>query len=143
MTKAYLPAVRAALGWGKRPTTVIMRDDWFGHRDPLTGEPLGDRDEWLDWDHALAYAFQTIEDYSDSAGLLQWQLDDEAVEVNAIRKINKFQAAVDVMTKSRGGKPYEPKPGEYFVADLFTRRADGHIQTYREWVEKQVADNGV
>jgi len=116
-----------------------MGDEFFGRRNPFTGEPMGDRDEWSSWDFSLLYAFQTIEDFTDpESGIPQWQLDDDLVEVNAVKKFNKFKAAVDIATKGRKDKPYEPAPGEYFVPDVFTRRSDGHIQTYREWVESQV-----
>ena len=125
----------------KRPTAVIMGDDWYGHRDPMTGLPFGDKDEWIDWDHALLFAFQTIEDFTDKgSGLLAWETDDEYVEVNAIKKINKFQEAVDLKTKGSAKKPYKPEPGEYFIPDMFSRRKDENgeevFQTYSEWVAK-------
>lgn len=121
----------------KRPTAVIARDDWYGHRDPLTGEPLGDRDEWISWDHALADAFQTIEDFTDSAsGLPVWQIEDEAVEVDAVKKINKFRKSVEMATKGTEKKPYKPSPGEYFVPKIFSRRSDGSVQSFHEWTKK-------
>lgn len=136
-----MPAIRAAQNWGKRPTAVITRDDWFGHRDPLTGAEIGDRDEWTSWDHALANAFQTIEDYSDEYGLLVWERDDEAVEVDAIKKIHPFKRSVDLLTKGSQKKPYEPRPGEYFIPKMKTRRKDEDgnpkYQTYSEWVKAE------
>lgn len=137
-----MPAIRAAQNWGKRPTAVITRDDWAGHRHPLTGEEMGDKDEWTSWDHALAGAFQTIEDYSDEYGLLVWERDDEAFEVEAVRKIHPFKRAVDEATRGTEKKPYKPRPGEYFVPKVWSRREDeegrGVFQTFREWVESQV-----
>lgn len=124
---------------------MILRDEWVGHRNPLTGEPMGDRDEWTSWDHALAGAFQTIEDYSDEYGLLVWERDDEAVEVDAIRKIHPFKRAIDLATKGSAKKPYEPRPGEYFVPKMHTRRKDEDgnekYRTYSEWIEEEVAKN--
>lgn len=120
-----------------------MGDDWFGHRDPFTGEPLGDKDEYTAWDYALMRAFQTVEDYTDSkSGLPIWELDDEPVEVEAIRRINKFQKAIDLATKGTDKKPYKPIPGEYFVPRMFSRKKDENgeevYQTFREWVQKSV-----
>lgn len=116
-----------------------MRDEFYGHRDTLTFLPDGDREEYLDWDFALFDALQTIEDNSDQYGLLAWELDDEAVDVTAVRKIHKFEQARDLATKGTAKKPYTPRPGEYFVPRMETRRSDGHIQGYGEWVEKMVA----
>src|SRR5690606_5854193 len=106
VSRSYVSAIRAAREWGKRPTAIITQDDWYGHRDPLTGHPQGDRDEWVTWDHALANAYQTIEDYSDEYGLLPWTLDDEYIDVYANKKIHKFKAAVDNATKGTEKKPY-------------------------------------
>lgn len=133
-----MPAIRVAIKTHKRPTAVILRDDWYGHRDPFTGEPRGDKDEWLDWDYALIDAAQTIEDYSDQYGLLQWELDDEAVVVDAERRLHKFEQARDLATKGSKDKPYQPAPGEYFVPVVRTRRKSGEIQTYDEWITKKV-----
>lgn len=141
-----MPSIRAAKEWRRRPTAAIMGDDWFGHRDPFTGEPVGDKDEYLTWDYALMNAFQTIEDYTDQkSGLPVWELDDEAVYVDAVRKTNKFQQAIDEATRGSKTKPYQPSPGEYFVPDMNTRRKDGEgkpvFQTYSEWVKKSVSES--
>lgn len=114
-----------------------MGDDWFGHRDPLTWEKTGDKDEWIDWDHILANVLQTIEDFSDQHGLLQWQLDDDAVVVDAVKKIHPFEAARDRKT---GHKNYKSVPGEYYVPRLKSRREGGKMQTFREWVEAQAEE---
>lgn len=111
-----------------------MRDEWYGHRDVFSFLPDGDRTEYLDIDFALFDALQTIEDNTDQYGLLSWELDDDLVEVAAVKKHHKFAEARDLATK--GGKDgYKPDPGEYFVPDVFTRRSDGHIQTWTEWQE--------
>ena len=140
-----MPSIRASMAWRRRPTAVIMRDDWFGKRDPWTGEPSGTMDEFTSWDYALMDAFQTIEDFTDQkSGIPIWELDDEAVYVDAVRKFNKFQQAIDNATKGSKSKAYEPAPGEYFVPDMGTRRkdADGSpiFQSYSEWVRKSVED---
>lgn len=135
ISKGYVPAIRASKEWRKRPTSVIMRDDWFGHRDPFTGAPRGDKDEFTTWDHILMDVLQTIEDYSDQHGILKWIHDDDYVEINANKKIDKFEAAKAIATS---GTKYKATPGEYFVPEVYTRRkVDGveRFQTYREWIE--------
>jgi len=121
-----------------------MRDDWYGHRDFFTGIEVGDKDEWLDWDHALADALQTIEDYTDEYGLLAWELADEAVEVDAVKRIHKFRQALEQRTSGSKTKPYKPTPGEYFVPRVSSRRKDPEgnevIQSYTEWVEKESSE---
>lgn len=124
----------------KRPSAVITRDDWFGHRDPLTAEPLGDRDEWIDWDHAIIDAFQTIEDYTDSeSGHLQWELDDEAVVIDAVPYIHKFREAIDQVTQKPG---YKAAPGERYRPKMWSRRKDefgeDKIQSYSEWILSKI-----
>ena len=137
-----MPSIRVAIRMQKRPTAAIMGDDWFGHRNPLTGAPQGDRDQYLSWDWALLNAFQTIEDYSDKHGLRTWEIDDERVVVEAHRRIDKFQRAIDERTKSTEKRPYKPVPGEYFIPDVHSREfdEDGNevFNTFREWVEKSI-----
>lgn len=122
-----------------------MRDDWFGHRRVSNGLPIGDKDEWIEWDHVLIDVFQTIEDYTDEYGLLVWQREDEAVVIDAKKKIHPFKESVDLATKGSEKKPYKPEPGEYFVPEMWSRKkdADGNelIQSYREWLSKEIADN--
>lgn len=120
-----------------------MGDEWFGKRDPFTGEPRGDREEYTSWDWALQNAFQAIEDYTDDkSGLLIWEMEDENAYVDAVRKNNKFQAAVDNKTKTRGGKAYVATPGEYFVPDLKSHVVDEEgkpvFQTMREWIQAEI-----
>lgn len=120
---------------------MIARDDHFGHRDPFTGEPRGEG--WTSWDYALVNALQVIEDYTDKYGILVWERDDEAVEIDAVKRIHKFQSAVDRATAGTDKKPYKPSPGEYFVPEIWSRRTDEQgnevIQTYDEWLAKEIA----
>lgn len=120
-----------------------MGDEWFGKRDPFTGEPRGDRDEYTSWDWALQNAFQAIEDYTDDkSGLLIWELEDDNAYVNANKKYNKFQAAVDAKTRGKAGKAYQPEPGEYFVPELKSHVSDEEgkpvFQTMREWIQAEI-----
>jgi len=97
-------------------------------------------DEWIPWDYALAHAFQTVEDLTDDNGILVWEKEDEAVEIDAVRKIDKFRAALDRATAGTKNKPYKPQPGEYFVPKVWSRRSDGSIQSYSEWVRKDLEE---
>lgn len=92
-----------------------MRDPYFGHRHPFTGEPLRDKEEWTSWDYALVSAFQMIEDFTGKDGLLVWEKDSERVQVEAIRKIDKFQQAVENVTSR---KNYKAQKGETFYPNL-------------------------
>lgn len=130
----------------KRPSAAIMGDDWFGHRNPLTFRPEGDREEFTRWDWALLNAFQTLEDYTDQkSGLPQWEIDGEGVEVDALKKINKFEASVALATKGSEKHPYKPRPGEYFVPEMWSRKKDEDgnevFPTFREWVERSIAED--
>lgn len=131
-----MPAIRVAIKTLKRPTAVIMRDDWYGHRDPFTWEELGDKDEWLDWDYALIDAVQTIEDFTDDSGILVWEREDPNAVVNAVKKIDRFKEAVEDRTR---GEKYKPSPGEYFVPDIQPFNEDGELQTYSQWIEREIA----
>lgn len=125
----------------KRPTAVIMHDDWYGHRDPFTGDPKGDKDEWLEWDFLLLETLQMIEDHTDDTGLLVWETDDPAAVVDAIPKINKFDRAREV---KESAKNFKRRPGTRYVPKLWSRRKDDEgedrFQTFREWVERSVAE---
>lgn len=116
-----------------------MSDDWFGHRHPLTGEKIRDRDEWTEWDYLLLNAYQTIEDWTDKDGLLAYEVDDPQgrVIVNAKKKINQFDRAKEART---GGKNYKPDKGEYFVPDVKLHDPEGEWPTLREFIEAQVAE---
>jgi hypothetical protein len=129
-----MASIRAASRNLKRPTALIMRDDWYGHRDPFSGEPQGDKDEWLDWDYALVDAVQTIEDLSDpNSGLLRWELDDDDAVVDAVKRIDPFQESIDLATR---GENYKPTPGEKWYPDIY-RYGGGELQTYDQWIEQQ------
>lgn len=111
-----------------------MRDDWYGHRDPFTGTPGGDKDDWLLWDYLLMEAFEVVERITLSDGSFVMDQDDDYVEIQAIRSTDKFQAAVDGI---KSGKNYKPRPGETFKPRIVTRRADKKMMLYSEWLETQ------
>lgn len=127
----YVPDIRAAKEWRQRPTAVIMKDRWFGHRTHK-GEKVGDPDELTRWDYALISALQIIEDSSDRNGLLHWQTDADWVDVEAVKKINKFDA---VVARATSGKKYKPAHGEYFVPRLKSRSKELGIPTFQEYQE--------
>lgn len=113
-----------------------MRDHYFGYRDFFTGEVLDEEVVWTDWDYALAGAVQTIEDFTDGDGLLPWEKDDDNVVVEAVRKVNRFDAA---KTRRTGAKRYKPIAGEYFVPQLTLLEGD-EWPTLEEWAQKQAED---
>lgn len=135
-----MPAIRVAIKTLKRPTAVIMRDDWYGHRDPFTWDEVGDKDEWLDWDYALIDAVQTIEDFTDDSGILVWEREDPNAVVNAVKRIDRFKEAVEDRTR---GQNYKPAPGEYFVPDIQPFDDEGELQTYSQWIEREIAGEDV
>ena len=98
-----------------------MQDPYFGHRDAFTGEPIRDRDEMSEWDCALIAAFQLVNDLTDTHGLLRHETESDLVMVSAKKEIDRFQAAVDRMTKGSPKKGYQPQAGEYFVPVLELR----------------------
>lgn len=115
-----------------------MWDDWYGHRHPLTGKPVGDKDDWVLWDHALAQAYQTIEYYRDENGVFQWQKDDPLEDISAKKKFDPYRASVENMTKGTSKHPYKPVPGEYFVPDVRIRKGAGReMWTYSDWLENK------
>lgn len=117
--------LRVAKAWSQRPTAVLMEDPHFGNRDFFTGAPIRSASDWTEWDFALANAMQLKEDLTNRHGLLEHEVEDPRMFVNAVKKIDKFQAAVDRKTKGTKKKGYEPEPGEYFVPDMQLR--------YGEW----------
>lgn len=130
----------------KRPTAAIMGDDWYGHRDPLTFAPMGDKEEYLSWDWALLNAFQTIEDYTDGeSGLPIWEVEGEGVEVDAVKKVNKFKASIATQTQGTEKRPYKGRPGEYFIPKMWSRKTDENgkevFPTFREYIEKSIAES--
>ena len=125
------------MAWGKRPTAVLFRDEWFDHRDPFTWEPIGDKDEWTEWDFLLMVSYQTIEAYTDDNGVPRWKEEDDNVEVQAKRVIKKFKAEMDIISNT---KDYKPTPGETFVPDFILRNGADRAQTYSEWVAKKIAE---
>ncbi len=124
--------------YDKRPSSCVIGDDWVGHRDPITGEPFGNKTDWTDWDYALMYAVQTIEDFTTPDGLLAWEIDEDEVRVDALKKINKFEA---VKQRKTDGKNYKPVPGEYFVPAIRPPRGKDRHQTIAEWREKTLTED--
>lgn len=116
-----------------------MGDSWYGHRDPYF-EPVGDKDEWIDWDYALIAALQVIEDSMGSSGLPVWVTEAEYIEVNAVRKIDKFQRAIANKTKGTEKKPYVAKPGETWVPEVVNILGTDEEPTYREFLKARRAE---
>lgn len=111
-----------------------MRDDWYGHRDPFSGAPEGDKDEWLTWDYLLMEAFEVVETITLPDGSFVMDQDDDAVQIQAIKTVDKFQASIDNITS---GKNYKAKPGEKFKPRIVTRRSGGKFTLYSEYLKAQ------
>lgn len=111
-----------------------MRDPYFGNRDVFTGDPIRDRDEWTSWDYALVSAYQLSQDLTNKHGLLVHEVENERMDVWAIKKHDKFQAAVDNATRGSKKKGYTPDAGEYFVPKLVHR--GGEWPTLEEYWAK-------
>lgn len=132
----YLPSIRAAKEWGKRPTEMIFGDPAFGFREGPEGVVYGEV-SWTSWDYALVQALQLIEDYTTDNGLLIWEVDNTAenVMVSAERYIDRFEASRDSIT---GRKNYKSSPGERFRPRLDLRY--GEWPTFEDWVKKKSED---
>lgn len=85
------------------------------------------------------YAVQTIEDFTDSDGNLMWEVEEDQVRVDALKKINKFKA---VVKRKTSGSNYKETPGEYFVPVLRPPLGKERHQTIAEWREKTQAEEG-
>lgn len=127
-----MPAIRAAREVNKRPTSFIMRDDWFDHRHPHSGAPFGDKDEWTFWDFQLLDVVQTIEDYTMDSGVLAWQHDDPAVDIEAEKYTDKYYRAVEAKTQA---KNHKPSPGDRYRPRLRMLTSSRSMWTFRDWVE--------
>lgn len=120
--------------WTQRPTAVIMEDPHFGNRDPFSGEPVRDAADWTEWDFILANAYQLKSDLTNRHGLMEHEVEAPNAFVDAVKMIDKFQAAVDRSTKGTPKKGYTPEPGEYFVPRIEFRF--GERPTLREYFER-------
>lgn len=113
-----------------------MSDPAYGFRDPINWEVVGEV-TWTDWDYALVHALQLIEDYTDANGIPVWEKESEKMVVEAVKKIDRFEAAKSSAT---GGKNYKATPGEYFVPRLTkVYWADkDYYPTFEEWIQDQM-----
>lgn len=102
---------------------MIMRDEWFGHRDFLTGKEEGDRTEWTLWDFRLIQVFQLIEDFTDKNGFLAWEVDDpkNRVIVATTREVDRVQQALDIAEKKSDNKSYLERVQGSFMSPILKR----------------------
>lgn len=116
-----------------------MNDPYACNRDFFTGEPIRPADEWSDWDYVLVSAFELLNDLTDGDGNLAFEVENERMDVMAVKRTNKFHAARDRATKGSPKKGYTPTPGEYFVPKL--RLVGGKWPTIQEYWEKLAEEN--
>lgn len=121
-----------------RPTEVIFQDKYFGFRDLNNWEPLQEP-EWTTWDYVLIQTLQLIEDYTTEHGLLIWEVDENAdnVDVVAVKKVDRFEAAKERIT---GRKNYKATPGERYVPKTVLNW--GEWPTFEDWVDYQSERDG-
>lgn len=134
-SKVYVPAIRAAREWGRRPTEVIFGDYYALNRDVFNGEPNEGEPLWDSWDYCLLNAFQLLEDFTDEYGIAVWERDSDDVNIYAQKKIHPFLAARDKWTNK---KNYTPSPGEYFVPKVELHSWVDEWPTFQDWVEAQI-----
>lgn len=115
-----------------------MRDPLFGHRDPFTGKGIRDKDEWTEWDFTIVSAFQLVNDLTNKHGLLVHEVDNERMDVEAVKDTDKFQAAIDRATKGTPKKGYTPSFGETWKPRLKLR--GGEWPTLEEYFKKQAEE---
>ena len=108
-----------------------MQDAHFGHRSPSSGKQI--TDGWTEWDYALASAYQVIEDHTDENGLLIWERQAENVQVDAVKKVDRFRQQVERVTSK---KSYKSTPGEYFTPKL--ELIDGDWPTRMEFIKSEL-----
>lgn len=117
---------------------MLFHDPHALNRNSFTGEPDAPHDQWNEWDFALAESRQLIEDYTDKHGHLIFERDSDEVAVDAIKKVDKAQAAID---KKTSGKKYKAGPGEYFVTELWLARGK-EWPTLKSWMEQEQKKRG-
>lgn len=115
---------------------MILGDYYALHRHPFTGEPLQEP-VWTTWDYVLVNALQLIEDFSDGNGIVVWEKESESVIVEAVKRIDPFEAAKE-RTTSR--KNYKHTPGEYFVPRLKLHPQVEEWPTFQEWIDSQITE---
>lgn len=128
--------VSVALKSGQRPTAMITRFRGFGHTDPFTGLIVGNADDWIDWDYALASAWQLHEDMIDvNRGLPIHHIQSKRVKVVAELYTDKIDEAIDKAQAAKG-ENWKPKPGQHWIPRLKTVDG-GELPTLEEFFEEQ------
>lgn len=115
-----------------RPTEVILGDEFALFRDPFNGEPF-DNPTRTSWDYALINALGVIEDYTMENGILAWENESDSVDVLAVQKIDKFEAAKESYNK----RNKKEVAGGYLVPRVQLKPFAKEWPTMREWMEKQ------
>lgn len=114
-----------------------MRDDAFGHRDPFTGEVVGDKDEWTAWDYLIADVAQLIEDCTDENGFLVWEKDTGQEEPTAIiATLRRDRAAYTRQVFEKQNADALSKPGAY--VELRMKLRNGYeYPSHRDYFKRQ------
>lgn len=107
----------------------MLRDERAGHHY------LSDAKGWTSWDFAIITALQVIKDYTNQHGILAWDAEaDRDVDIIAVRKKDRFEAAKTAVTSRKSHKPI---PGEYYVPKLKLMEGS-EWPTMRDWLMKDL-----
>lgn len=126
--------IRQGLANGQRPSAVLLRDPYGGHRnydDPFwLPDPVMDT-QWTDWDYALAEAIAAIDMMTSPTGQPRWITEDPDVywEVGASVDF-AIKTLHDETSKHKDGVPPELN---YFVKN--PSKTTGEFWTLEEWLD--------
>lgn len=144
--RQYLSAIRVAVRTLQRPTAVILRDHFAGHRNYFTGEPEN-APYPTEWDYALIDVFQMVEDYQESdTGRFPWETQDPNLRWQGYTEHNSYLAATQEYEKSHQDKDGKSKIPD---GDRILARIDWNIsnaarpQKPSEWFAKQSEEAAV
>lgn len=131
--RLYLSAIRVAIATGQRPTAMILKDAYAGHRDPRDWDwkPSPGDTDWTTWDFVLSDVYQVIEDYTNSAnGQYRWIDESGDVYWDVHSSFSGYEEAIEKHRESRK----ELKPGEsLYATPLFTD--EENKPTFSSWIK--------
>lgn len=125
---------------------MITQDEWYGHRNHFTGEPEGDREEWVPWDFILAQAYQLVTDFTNQYGFLEWESDDPYGVVTVVPelKIDKVEQSLELGKKNRDtARRLERVAGSKLVPRLKKKKDKewpSHVEYFKYLAEKYPDD---
>lgn len=123
---------------------MIMQDEWFGHRDPFTHQPVGDKDAWTSWDFLLSNVYQLIEDFTDQHGFLLWEVEDkhERAIIETSIEVDRVEQAIKLKSENKQtAKQMAATPGAYIKPKIVLRKGvkdwPTHVEFFKYLSEKE------